>query len=89
MNAQTQHTPEPWTQTRTGFRGADGLPLIQGRTLAESQANQRLIAAAPELLALAERIARLNPDAGEIGEGTLHTIVEQARAAIAKSRGEA
>ena len=32
------------------------------------------------LYALAERVARLNPDAGEIGAGMLASLVEQARA---------
>lgn len=31
------------------------------------------------LYALAERVARLNPDAGEIGAGMLASLVEQAR----------
>ena len=32
-----------------------------------------------ELFALADRVARLNPDAGEIGPGVLASLVEQAR----------
>jgi hypothetical protein len=55
---------------------------------AEKQANARLFAAAPELLNLAERVARLNRDAGEIGAGMLAYLIDEARAAIAKATGE-
>ena len=44
----------------------------------------RLIAAAPDLLALAERIARLNRDAVEIGA----SLVDDARAAVSRATGE-
>ena len=45
----------------------------------EILANARLIAKAPELHALALRIARLNRDAGEIGAGMLASLVDEAR----------
>ena len=48
----------------------------------ESEANARLIAAAPDLLALAERIARL-PE-----HGHYLALIDEACAAIAKATGE-
>ena len=45
----------------------------------QGEANVRLIAKAPELHALALRIARLNRDAGEIGAGMLASLVDEAR----------
>lgn len=37
-----------------------------------------------ELVHLAERVARLNPDAGEIGAGMLASLVADARRALGK-----
>ena len=45
----------------------------------ECTANARLIAKAPELHALALRIARLKRDAGEVGAGMLAPLVDEAR----------
>ena len=56
--------------------------------LAEALANARLIAAAPDLYNIAERVAHLNKNAGEIGAGMLASLVEDAILAIAKSTGK-
>lgn len=39
----------------------------------------KLETAPSDALALAKRVANLNPDAGEIGEGMLRSLVEDAR----------
>ena len=54
----------------------------------EERANAQLIAAAPDLLAACGKVANLNPEAGEIGEGMLRSIISEARAALAKATGD-
>lgn len=52
----------------------------------ETEANARLIASAPELLAALETVVRMiGPYAGQ---GRMDTEISAARAAIAKARGE-
>ena len=46
-----------------------------------------LCEAAPDLLALAERVARLNPNCAEIGAGMLAQLHADAVAAIRKAKG--
>ena len=54
----------------------------------EARANARLIAAAPELLRVAELAATLNTQTNHIGSGMLAELVERARAAIAKATAQ-
>lgn len=103
----TEHTPGPWTVASNGDDGArvnafatvawcptsaafgvDGSQVISAD---EAEANARLIAAAPELLAAcevfieAERRAEVN---GREGFGLYTEAMSAARAAVAKARGE-
>ena len=84
-----KHTPGPWNYDRSGYSlyVNSGRELVtalsmDGKRLETSEANARLIAAAPDLLALAERIARL-PE-----HGHYLALIDEARAAISKATGE-
>ena len=68
----------PWITLASGRRTSDS---------ATEEANARLIAAAPELLAIAEALARWEADPDHFG-GDLADIATKARAAIAKARSQ-
>lgn len=78
-----KYAPNEWRAIGNSVFSQDGCICLG----VSSAHNARLIAAAPELIALAERVARLNRDAGEIGAGMLAGLVDDARAAIAKVGG--
>ncbi len=93
--APRQHTPGPWDVEPKGSRhfvdGADGLTVAYldragVRERAEIEANARLIAAAPDLLAALYLIAT---DQSAIYSGANAHIGNIARAAIAKATGGA
>ncbi len=93
----TKHTPGPWhigMKPGPMIYGSDSSQVADLRAdlldKGERAANARLIAAAPDLLALLQRMAD-----GEIMGGTfnhaetVHEYQKLARAAIAKATGEA
>ena len=93
-----KHTEGPWEACDDGTAVRNS--LTDNRIIAltdedilmapeERRANARLIAAAPEMLAALEEIHRLVILAQtDPGSGELFEIQEQARALIAKARGE-
>ena len=96
----SKHTPGPWALTRTptywGVRCGVSQRLIgqvahKGKN-ANSDADARLIAAAPILLSQLQLLvyaATKAPDKPETLPDTLRTCIAQARAAIARATGEA
>ena len=83
----TQHTPGPWELRRSvrGYWFIDHEQGGEGYTLTKldcNEADARLIAAAPDLLAALEELLNALPSA------TSHPAIKAARAAIAKATGE-
>lgn len=86
-----KHTPEPWVKhvqssgdiniLATGARGAPLIIAVVYGDVPYFEANARLIAAAPELLAVAQRAA-------EHWAGTDSSLGEAARQAVARATGQ-
>jgi len=81
------HTPGPWQVCKSDFRaveGPDGQIIADIRAPARENGREdaRLIAGAPDLLAALERAI---PEIAAVG---IPDLLEQARAAIKKARGE-
>lgn len=86
-----QHTPGPWTANGSWVVAADG-PIVETVAYArvrsgEAEANARLIAAAPDLLVLAEEVAKEYEDAAD-WKDAIGRLQRLARAAVAKAKGE-
>ena len=95
MENKTQHTPGPWRMGKRAYdraiygqQGAEVASMLDlFHTPAESLANARLIAAAPDLLEALRDITDLAERYG-VGEHCDGNILA-ARAAIAKAEGRA
>ena len=100
----SKHTPGPWTIRKTlrrivvfsESRRWRDIAGLQHYNSPERESNARLIAAAPDMLAALEAIcehaneawAALDHDYHEVLAGNLGDAVDQARATIAKAKGE-
>ena len=80
--APRQHTPGPWTVDNQYIHGPDGIRFLAVAGDVAGQANARLIASAPDLLAALYSIAT---DPSAIYSGANAHIGDIARAAIAKA----
>lgn len=92
MNAK--HTPGPWK--RQARNGVNRLRIVdaKGRQVADAnhynergEENADLLAAAPELLAVARELVRQFGRVSPIGTGGLYELIQDANAAIAKATG--
>ena len=84
---KTQHTPGPWTVDNQYIHGPDGIRFLAVAGDGAGQANARLIAAAPELLAAARLAVAWSEQVPAPYRDWPH--VAAARAAIAKATGGA
>lgn len=90
MNAAT-HTPGPWFANH-GAVNAQDVPIAladdYSKSQSEREANARLIAAAPDMLAALRGIfVHLAAEAADTHRGHVIAALETARAAITKAEG--
>jgi len=101
-SATARHTPGPWRVTggptprgnAAGVCSVDGLHVTDvhgyGTSIETDHANARLIAAAPDLLAALENVsAKLERLCGVSYPDAIALDLSQARAAIARAKGQA
>jgi hypothetical protein len=80
-----KHTPGPWSKSERGYIFAGDSCIASTSDLDENEANARLIAAAPDLLAALEQsLSWLSSYPG----GGANAAWRKASEAIAKARGE-
>lgn len=95
----TKHTPGPWKQWQSTIRealtvlGGDGSIIATFDTWKngaeqEQEANARLIAAAPDMLAMLERVTEAYAEMLKNNGYTWSTAVDSSRALIAKIKVE-
>lgn len=88
-----QHTPGPWTHEPYAYQqGALDQALIrdgaENQVAISTEANARLIAAAPELLeALQFALEIFEAEPVDVAPESIEEIIDQARAAINKALG--
>lgn len=97
-NTKENHTPAPWKfslNDNTPYRKPEVLARNGAMCVAasfgdgpEAEANAHLVSASPDLLAVAEKVARWESDPDRYA-GDLADIGAESRAAIAKARGGA
>ena len=101
--SEAKHTPGPWMFVPAGGVAWNEYPIVQRQSAGGFQvvdadkeratADARLIAAAPELLEALQALMIINdeggPFGGEIYLDRVDRAWDNARAAIAKARGEA
>ena len=87
-------TPGPWRYTMrnaneimTTFHGVQIGKVYMDVTTENEPEDAKLVSAEPDLLAVCCKVANLNPEAGEIGEGMLRQIVSAAQEAVSKATG--
>jgi len=92
MTTTTKHTPGPWSTDGDHIFGPVYLlaDIVSADTIEEAEANARLIAAAPDLLAALEHCCAVMADCVMFPErDDENRAYSQARAAISKATGDA
>ena len=80
---QATHTPGPWEARSDRTVAAEGLPLLRCYAGRNEEANARLIAAAPELLAAGCNLCAVyddcDADAMDSAIAAMHAVISKAK----------